>query len=312
MSQELGILGISAAITGGIQLLGFIVAYWLQTEKFYDVLGGINFLALGIYSSIDGQYEGGDWSDNSRKVCATAIFSASRAWLLLFLAWRAHERGGDSRFDEVKNKFGMFLLYWFVQGIWVFCISLPVIFINSSDKDFDGLSVLDYICIVAFAFAVVFEIAADVQKSVWVKVGREGGFCQVGVWKFSRHPNYFGEMLQWWAAWGLAFGSGSGWSDVQWWISILSPIITMQILLNTDGTGVPNANGKSLKRYYDRFPEEYTKYRKETSILLPMIGYKYVPMFFKRTIFFDFARFEYKPEEEGQGSDSKPKNPSDA
>ena len=186
MSQELGILGISAAITGGIQLLGFIVAYWLQTEKFYDVLGGINFLALGIYSSIDGQYEGGDWSDNSRKVCATAIFSASRAWLLLFLAWRAHERGGDSRFDEVKNKFGMFLLYWFVQGIWVFCISLPVIFINSSDKDFDGLSVLDYICIVGFAFAVVFEIAADVQKSVWVKAGREGGFCQVGVWKFSR------------------------------------------------------------------------------------------------------------------------------
>lgn len=212
----------------------------------------------------------------------------------------------------MKNKFGMFLLYWFVQGIWVFCISLPVIFINSSDKDFDGLSVLDYICIVGFAFAVVFEIAADVQKSVWVKAGREGGFCQVGVWKFSRHPNYFGEMLQWWAAWGLAFGSGSGWSDVQWWISILSPIITMQILLNSDGTGVPNANGKSLKRYYDRFPEEYTKYRKETSILLPMIGYKYVPMFFKRTIFFDFARFEYKPEEEGQGSDSKPKNPSDA
>jgi steroid 5-alpha reductase family enzyme len=186
MYQELGILGISAAITGGIQLSGFLVAYWLQTEKFYDVLGGINFLVLGIYSAIDGQYEGGDWSDNTRKVCATTIFSVSRAWLLLFLAWRAHERGGDSRFDEVKNKFGMFLLFWCVQGIWVFCISLPVIFINSTDRDFDGLSVLDYICVVAFAFAVVFEITADVQKSVWVKAGREGGFCQVGVWNFSR------------------------------------------------------------------------------------------------------------------------------
>ena len=186
MSPELGILGISAAITGGIQLAGFLVAYWLQTEKFYDVLGGINFLALGIYSAIDGQYEGGNWSDNSRKVSATVIFSVSRAWLLLFLAWRAHERGGDSRFDEVKNKFGMFLLYWFVQGIWVFSISLPVIFINSSDKGFDGLSVLDYICIVGFAFAVVIEISADIQKAVWVKAGRVGGFCKVGVWKVSR------------------------------------------------------------------------------------------------------------------------------
>mmetsp|Transcript_2156 Transcript_2156/g.3270 ORF Transcript_2156/g.3270 Transcript_2156/m.3270 type:complete len:311 (-) Transcript_2156:1178-2110(-) len=305
MSPELGILGISAAITGGIQLAGFLVAYSLQTEKFYDILGGLNFLALGIYSAIDGQYEGGDWSDNSRKVCATVIFSASRAWLLLFLGWRAHERGGDSRFDEVKNKFGMFLLYWFVQAIWVFSISLPIVFINSSDKAFDSLSVLDYICIVGFAFAVVFQVSADVQKAIWVKAGRVGGFCKVGVWKFSRHPNYFAEMLQWWAAWGLAFGSGSGWSDVQWWVSILSPLITMNILLNTGGTGVPNANGQSLKRYYDKVPEEYKKYREETSILIPMIGYKYVPMFLKRTIFFDLARFEYKPEVE---SEDKPKN----
>jgi steroid 5-alpha reductase family enzyme len=80
----------------------------------------------------------------------------------------------------------MFLLYWFVQGIWVFSISLPVIFINTSDKGFDGLSVLDYICIVGFAFAVVFEISADIQKAVWVKAGRVGGFCKVGVWKVSR------------------------------------------------------------------------------------------------------------------------------
>lgn len=298
MTQETSILAISAAITGGIQLTGFIIAYILQTEKFYDILGGVNFLAIGIYSTIDGEFEGSAWKDDTRKVAATIIFSASRSWLLMFLAWRAHERGGDSRFDEVKDKFGMFLLYWFVQAVWVFCISLPVIFINSSDKVTDGsLSVLDYICIAAFGFAVVFEVFADVQKAVWVKAGRKGGFCTVGVWKYSRHPNYFAEMLQWWAAFGLAFASGSGWDDVQWWCSIFSPIMTMHILLNTPGTGVPNANGKSLKRYYDKFPEEYAKYREETSILIPMIGYKYVPMILKRTIFFDFARFEYRPEE---------------
>jgi hypothetical protein len=112
-------------------------------------------------------------------------------------------------------------------------------------------------------------------------------------------------MLQWWAAWGLAFGSGTGWSDVQWWVSILSPLITMNILLNTGGTGVANANGQSLKRYYDKFPEEYKKYREETSILIPMIGYKYVPMFLKRTIFLDLARYEYQPKVE---SEDKPKS----
>jgi hypothetical protein len=92
VSQETGILGICAAITAGIQFIGFLVAYAMQTEKFYDILGGINFLALGIYSAIDGEFEGdgGAWKDNGRKIAATILFSVSRSWLLLFLAWRAH------------------------------------------------------------------------------------------------------------------------------------------------------------------------------------------------------------------------------
>ena len=149
VSQELGILGISAAITAGIQLGGFVVAYALQTEKFYDVLGGINYLILGIYSAIDGEYEGNPWVNDKRKVLCTAIFLFSRGWLLLFLAWRAHERNGDSRFDEVKDKFGMFLIFWIFQGLWVFMISMPVIFVNSSDISSD-FSVGDWILIVGF------------------------------------------------------------------------------------------------------------------------------------------------------------------
>ena len=138
------------------------------------------------------------------------------------------------------------------------------------------------------------EIVADVQKSLWVKAGRAGHFCQVGVWKYSRHPNYFGEIMQWWFVWGFSYNSGAGARDVQWWVGILSPLITMQILLFTGGTGVANANGKGLKRYYDKCPEEYTEYRNSTSILIPMIGYKHVPSFMKRTIFLDFKRYEYQ------------------
>lgn len=70
----------------------------------------------------------------------------------------------------------------------------------------------------------------------------------------------------------------------------------MQILLFTSGTGVANANGAGLKRYYDKCPEEYSEYRKSTSILIPMIGYRYVPIFIKRTIFLDLKRYEYQPE----------------
>merc|ERR1712127_116265 len=124
-----------------------------------------------------------------------------------------------------------------------------------------------------------------------------GNFCQVGVWNYSRHPNYFGEILQWWSAWIFSYGAGSGANEVLWWVGVLSPLLTVQILLFTGGTGVANANGQSLKRYYDKCPEEYAEYRESTSILIPMIGYKYVPKFLKRTVFLDLKRYEYEPEE---------------
>lgn len=70
----------------------------------------------------------------------------------------------------------------------------------------------------------------------------------------------------------------------------------MNILLNTGGTGVMNANGKNLKRYYDQCPDEYSEYRRNTSILIPMVGYRHVPLFLKRTLFLDLERYEYKPD----------------
>ena len=71
----------------------------------------------------------------------------------------------------------------------------------------------------------------------------------------------------------------------------------MQILLNTPATGVMNANGKNLKRYYDNYAEEYAVYRNKTSILIPLpFGiYEFVPIALKRTIFFDFKCYEYIP-----------------
>ena len=90
----------TSLITGAIQLSGYAVAYALQTEKFYDILGGLNFLAVAAYSAATAD----GWAEDPRKVAATLIFVCSRGWLLAFLSWRAHERGGDARFDGVKDK----------------------------------------------------------------------------------------------------------------------------------------------------------------------------------------------------------------
>ncbi|CAE7245615.1 unnamed protein product [Symbiodinium microadriaticum] len=82
--------------------------------------------------------------------------------LSVFLAWRAHERKGDARFDGVKDKFGRFLVFWIVQGMWVMLISMPNLFINSSSAS-RPLNWFDWLLVAGFAYAVVIEILADIQ-----------------------------------------------------------------------------------------------------------------------------------------------------
>lgn len=170
---------------------------------------------------------GGDgalpWVDDPRKILTTVLFSCSRGWLLLFLAWRAHERKGDSRFDEVLGKLPgskpdpiNFFVIWIAQAFWVMLVSMPMLFVNSSGVRKPDFSGYDIAMAILFGSGVLIEILADIQKALWVRRGRQGNFCEVGVWGVSRknrcvilasclaplilcmlltgHPNYFGEM----------------------------------------------------------------------------------------------------------------------
>jgi steroid 5-alpha reductase family enzyme len=151
-----------------------------------------------------------------------------------------------------------------------------------------------------FAAAIVMEISSDIQKTLWVERGRNGGFCTIGWWQYSRHPNYAGEILQWWSAALLAvlswdFGNNAS-SLLLPWISLVSPLFTMQILLTMSGTGVWNAEGKNLKRYYDNkdVRARYIEYRRTTPPVFPVLGYGSVPLQVKRILCFEWKRYEYK------------------
>lgn len=273
----MSILVNGAIYTFGLQLVGFVAASILKTETFYDVLGGINFLLLAILGFVlDG---------STRLTYMTVLFVVSRGWLLVFLAWRAHSRKGDARFDEVIGKPSLFFVYWMVQACWVYTISIPLMLVQSED-DRDVSSAVDWLLMGGFAFGIVLEITSDFQKTMWINHGRIGGFCRTGWWKYSRHPNYAGEILQWWCAAALCNS----------WVAFLSPLFTMIILLSLQGTGIWNAEGKNLKRYYEsKFREEYIMYRKTTSPLIPMIGYGSIPLIVKRWCFFEWERYEYMP-----------------
>lgn len=271
----------AAALTFGLQFAAFCVAAVLQTEVFYDIIGGLNFISLPFLLHNEGS--------TKKSQYFSVLFVASRSWLLIFLAWRAHSRGGDSRFDGVKDKPPVFFIFWMAQAFWVYLISMPLLVLHQQDSGDDtAISTMDLVLLASFAFGIVLEVSSDVQKTRWVSAGRKGGFCQVGWWKYSRHPNYAAEMLQWWCAAFLARDS--------YFLSYLSPLFTMNILLNMSGTGVWAAEGKGLKRYYEsKYAEEYRRYREVTSPVIPMIGYGSIPLTVKRWFLFEWERFEYRP-----------------
>lgn len=316
---------IDAAVgTIGFQFVGFVAATILRTEVFYDCFGGLNFLGVALlatYYNNNGTFE----SDNNITTTSTtplfmlftALFVISRGWLLVFLVWRAHKRKGDSRFDEVISNPPLFFVYWMVQACWVYLTSMPLLVLTAaaSSSPTDGMMTLtDWTLLIGFAGSIVLEITSDIQKTVWVEQGRKGTFCQVGWWKYSRHPNYAGEVFQWWFAAIIAVVSGHGGPSssssssstiglVGYYKQLpafISPIFTMHILLNLTGTGIWNAEGMNQKRYYEsNNRDDYIQYREKTSplILFPPSWYKNIPMAVKRLFFLEWERYEYNDTE---------------
>jgi steroid 5-alpha reductase family enzyme len=280
----------AAIVTFLFQTLGFVISNFLQTEIPYDICGGINFLVLAILGfmqridSVTFEFLG------IIPTIFTGLFVISRGWLLIFLAWRAHHRKGDARFQNVVGNPLLFWIYWMVQGCWVYIVSLPLLLtlLDDSTKfhSNEPMSVGSIICLSGFFMGIALEIVSDVQKTLWIFQGRPGGFCRVGLWEYSRHPNYAGEILQWWCAAALCPS----------WIGFASPFFTMLILLIANGTGISDAEGKNLKRYYEsKFCQEYERYRLETSPLIPLIGYSSIPRPIQRYMLFEWERYEYHP-----------------
>jgi steroid 5-alpha reductase family enzyme len=321
-NQDTSNIFVDAAIgTIGFQLIGFVAATILQTEVFYDCFGGLNFLGIAIVAT--SYYVNLSTTTITATVTSivfpsfTLLFMISRGWLLLFLVWRAHKRKGDSRFDEVIGNPPLFFIYWMVQASWVYLISMPLLVLTAASatstlssvsdaplslSSSSSVTITDTILLLGFAGSIVLQITSDIQKTHWIEQGRIGTFCQVGCWKFSRHPNYAGEVLQWWFAAILAIhvsGDRSGGvpsSSTPQLFALLSPIFTMHILLNISGTGIWNAEGRNQKRFYEsNNRNEYINYRQRTSPLIPFppSWYKNLPMNVKRFVFFEWERYEY-------------------
>lgn len=251
----------AAAIDFGLQWVAFIVAYAMKTEKFYDLIGSSTFLGLTWLTLTWGRR--GNLPFSNRQIMQNSCVTLWAARLGSYLFSRVMSSGEDRRFRKVKESFAMFLMYWTMQGVWVWLTLLPTMILNLKQKDKE-LNYRDYLGFSLFAVGFIIEAMADYQKSKFRSdpVNKDK-FINTGLWSVSRHPNYLGEIL----LWSGLFLPASNVMEGKEFLSVSSlPFI---IFLLTKFTGIP-----ILERYADRKwggVVEYQNYRRTTAKLFPYI-----------------------------------------
>ncbi|OAL07359.1 DUF1295-domain-containing protein [Phaeosphaeriaceae sp. SRC1lsM3a] len=295
-------LAITFLITVGYQLFFFAIAFSLKFDKLTDFAGGTNFVLLAILTLACSENR-----DQARNVVASVFIMAWAARLSGFLLFRIIKTGKDDRFDDKRDKFWSFLGFWVFQMFWVWTCSLPVTLLNSPNvTQFEQPSFgtgCDIAGVIMFAIGFVMESVSDIQKYRFRTAhGSDGAVCDVGFFAWTRHPNYFGEIMVQFGIFTIAVAPAannyvSGGAFDALYASILGPIFLTSLLMFL--SGLPLQERPGAKKRYEKGSNwpEYERYLHRTSILLPFPPqiYEKLPVFLKRTIFLEFPIYVFDP-----------------
>lgn len=271
-----------------MQMFFYILASIFKFDKLTDFAGGTNFVVIAILTLFMSK------TYHWRQIMVTVLVTLWGIRLSGYLLYRILKTGTDRRFDDKRNDPIKFAIFWSFQALWILTVSLPVIFVNSPKSlDFDNknnnkFTLSDGIGLIIFLIGFIIESLSDLQKfNFRSNSSNSSKWCDVGIWKYSRHPNYFGEICIWI---GIFIISTSIQNKIKW-IGILSPIFTIVILLFL--SGIPLLENSSDKRYGKK--SNYLKYKLQTSPLIPLPNTLYykLPQFVKTIFLFEFPMYNH-------------------
>lgn len=240
----------------GIQTFFLLFAVIFKTDKLTDLIYGSTFILLSAFVTFKKQ-----------QITTTdyLLFAAVTLWglrLAFYLFYRILKIGRDNRFNEIRNSVVKFTGFWIFQGLTVFFIFSPMA-ITATRQTSINLVTLS-IGLLIFAIGLLIEAVADWQKFKFKrKPENRGEFISTGLWAYSRHPNYFGEVLVWYGLFIVCLPYLSG----ILYISVVGPIFITLILLFF--SGIPLLEKAYDERYKDR--QDYQDYKIKTRkfFLLP-------------------------------------------
>ncbi|MBF0253115.1 MAG: DUF1295 domain-containing protein [Candidatus Omnitrophica bacterium] len=238
-------------------IIWFAISIIIKRNDVADISWGLSFMIVTAYCYLT---LGGH---NARELIVSSLVLIWGTRLALHVLIRNRSKAEDPRYAKWREEWGKFFYFrsflqvYILQGIIMLIIVSPV-YINYLYPGSE-LSLLDIAGILIWITGFVFEALGDYQLAVFLKdPGNKGKIMNKGLWKYTRHPNYFGEVTMWWGIFIITLSSTKG------VFGIFSPLAITYLLLCV--SGIPMLE----KRYKDN--KDFQEYKRKTSPFFPLIN----------------------------------------
>ncbi|KAK1930332.1 hypothetical protein P3T76_014292 [Phytophthora citrophthora] len=248
-----------AAACVGVQWLSALYAVPRQDERFFDVTGSATYALVSLLAYTS------SGSVTWRESLLTVLVWLWCVRLGSFLFLRISECGEDKRFKAIRVNPLRFLGVWSIQGLWVLLTALPILLtLRHGVRDL-RVSSMDVTGVLLWVLGYVMEVTADYQKTQFRRdENKKGQFIQNGLWYYSRHPNYCGEIMMWIGVFCVSVHTLPT-NYLKTWAAV-SPAFVIFLLLFV--SGVPLLEKQAEERWGQT--KDYQTYKAQTSVLLPM------------------------------------------
>lgn len=252
MESFWGLAGDTALVLWAYVSCWYLVAVFLKRNDVADIAWGLGFVVACTFLL---------WRSPHVPLLQglTAIVALWGIRLSLHIGMRNRAKAEDFRYRQWREEWGNTVLWrsylqvFLLQGLFMGVIASPVIWVAANQPA--SLAWINFLGAAVWLAGYVVQAVADAQLAVFVRTKKPGEIMQTGLWAYSRHPNYFGEIVMWWGVWIASLSiPGSGWL-------VVSPLVITWLLARV--SGVPMMEAK----YKDN--PAFQEYRRRTSALIP-------------------------------------------
>jgi steroid 5-alpha reductase family enzyme len=233
--------------------LFFLASVILKRNDIADSAWGIGFIVIAMFNLFISK------DLQQTKIILTFLVFLWGLRLAGYITLRNWGKTEDFRYKEWKEKWGKkallksYLQVFLLQGFFMFLVSLPATLYNRFDG---GVAIYSFIGLLIWVLGFYFETVGDLQMYFFKKEPHnKGKIMDQGLWQYTRHPNYFGEVTMWWGIWILTLGS------TYWYLGIIGPITISFLILKVSGIPLLEKKYKGNK--------DFEIYKKKTSAFFP-------------------------------------------